>query len=339
MYAFSVGPASHLRYRCAFMGRRSGVQTTIDILHSFVERRRWRQADLAHHIGITVPSLRKHLLELSRLLPLDSTPDHPDVFWHLPRDWHPAGVILKGSEVATLVRLLGRTPRSADRNRALAMLLQRDARLPDTSRVHPPALSNEESEFLPLVEDAVAKRQPLRMKYLSVRRGEADWRAASVARVMPGPPSRFLAVCHRSGELRSFRVGDIQAAHLDPEERFLQADSNEVERRARESVDGWFSNQEGTLVFTVRPDAARWVARNLPGGMSAEPSADGSLRVVASASGLAAVARFVVSLGASAHCETPELERAVHALARGALGVDRAKPLRARSVARIRAKG
>jgi hypothetical protein len=320
------------------MGRRSGVQTVIEILHSFVERKRWRQAELARHIGITVPALRKHLLEMSSLLPLDSTEDHPDVFWHLPRDWHPAGVILKGSEVAALVRLLGRAPRSVDRNRVIGMLLQRDARVPDTSRVHPRALTNEESEFLPLVEDAVTKRQPLRMKYLSVRRGEADWRVASVVRVMPGPPSRFLAVCHRSGELRSFRVGDIQAAHLDPNERFLEADSAEVERRARESVDGWFSDKEGALVFTVRPDAARWVARNLPDGMNAETSTDGSLRVVASASGLTAVARFVVSLGASANCDTPELERAVHALARGALGTDRAKPLHARSVARIRAK-
>ncbi len=321
------------------MGRRSGVQTTIDILHAFIERRRWRQAELARRIGITVPALRKHLLELSRLLPLDSTEDRPDVFWHLPRDWHPAGVILKGPEVAALVRLLGRSPRSADRNRVIAMLLQRDARLPDTSRVHPPALSIEESEFLPLVEDAVAKRQPLRMKYLSVRRGEADWRVASVARVMPGPPSRFLAVCHRSGELRAFRVGDIQAAHLDPNESFVEADFAEVERRARESVDGWFNDKEGLLVFTVRSDAARWVARNLPEGMRAEPSTDGSIRVVASASGLAAVARYVVGLGASANCNTPELERAVHALAKGALGVDRAKTLHARSVARIQAKG
>ncbi len=218
------------------------------------------------------------------------------------------------------------------------MLPQRDARLPDTSRVHPPALSIEESEFLPLVEDAVAKRQPLRMKYLSVRRGEADWRVASVARVMPGPPSRFLAVCHRSGELRAFRVGDIQAAHLDSNERFLESDSAEVERRARKSVDGWFNNKEGTVVFTVQADAARWVVRNLPEGMNAEPSGDGSLRVIASASGLEVVARFVVGLGASANCETPELERAVHALARGALGTDRAKPLDARSVARIRAR-
>jgi hypothetical protein len=321
------------------MGRRSGVQTVIEILHAFIERKRWRQADLARHIGIGVPALRKHLLELSRMHPLDSTDDHPDVFWHVPRDWHPAGVILKGPEVLTLVRFLGRAPRSSDRDRLIATLLQRDTRIPDASRVHPPALSNEEAEFLPLVEDAFSKRQPLRMKYLSVRRGEADWRAASVARVMPGPPSRFFAVCHRSGELKAFRVGDIQTAHLDPNERFLEADPAELERRARDSVDGWFSDKEGVLVFTVQPDKARWVVRNLPDGMKAEPSSDGSIRVAASASGLAAVARFVVGLGGSANCENPELERAVHALARGALGVDRAKTLHTRSVARIRAKG
>src|SRR4051812_46193033 len=42
-----LGLAARLRYGGALMGRRSGVQTTIDILHSFVERRRWRQAELS----------------------------------------------------------------------------------------------------------------------------------------------------------------------------------------------------------------------------------------------------------------------------------------------------
>src|SRR4051794_33602364 len=77
------------------MGRRSGVETIIGILHAFVDRRRWRQAELARRVGITVPALRKHLLELSRLIPLDAEVDHPDVFWQLPRDWHPAGAIVK----------------------------------------------------------------------------------------------------------------------------------------------------------------------------------------------------------------------------------------------------
>jgi predicted DNA-binding transcriptional regulator YafY len=311
----------------------------VDVLRAFVDRRCWKQADLARHIGITVPALRKHLIELSRLVPLDSTSEHPDVFWVLPRDWHPAGAIVKGSDVVTLVRMLGRTPRSAERDHIMGTLLQLDPRLPGPSKVHPRELSEEESKFLATVEDAASRQRPLRMKYLSARRGDASWRVASVARVIPGPPSRFLAMCHRSGELRSFRVGDIQSAHLDPNERFIEADATEVERRARESVDGWFDDKEGGLSFIVRTDAARWVARNLEVGMKGEPLNDGAIRVTASASGLATVARFVVGLGDKATCETPELQKAVRELALGALGADGAKTLHGRSVARIRAKG
>src|SRR4051812_42452251 len=105
------------------MGRRSSAETIVDILSAFVERHRWRQAELARHVGITSPALRKHLLELSALAPLTSTAAHPDVFWERPRDWHPAGAIVKGTDVAALVRLLGRTPRCKERSRMMRVLL------------------------------------------------------------------------------------------------------------------------------------------------------------------------------------------------------------------------
>ena len=236
-----------------------------------------------------------------------------------------------------LVRLLGRTPRSKERNRVLGVLLQLDHRLLEPSKIRTRELPSE--EFLAVVEDAATRRQPIRMKYLSARRGDANWRAASVAVVSPGPPSRFLAVCHRSRKLQTFRVDNIQTAHLDPNEAFIESDPSLVERRMRETVDGWFNDKEGVLAFSVRGDDVRWVVRNLLDGMNGEPSSDGSLRVTASAAGLANVARFVAGLGASATCETPELERAVRNLAMGALGADRAKILHSRSVTRIRARG
>jgi hypothetical protein len=165
------------------VGRRSGVETVAQILSAFIERRRWRQAELAQHIAVTVPSLRKHLLELSATLRLQSTTEHPDVFWERPKDWHPAGAVVSGADVAAIVRLLGRAPRHPERERLLRLLLQLDPRLTAPTKVHARDISGE--RVLTIVEDAVMRRQPLRMEYLSARRGDAEWRVASVLQCHP----------------------------------------------------------------------------------------------------------------------------------------------------------
>ena len=256
--------------------------------------------------------------------------------------------MLQGPDVAAIVRLMARAPRSAERDRLLALLLQRDPRVLAPSKVRAKDLSAEEGQFLGVVEDAASRRQALRMKYFSTRRGNADWRVVSVARVSPGPPSRFLAVCHRSGKLQAFRVGNIAMGNLDAGEAYREADAEDLDRRARDSVDGWFDEAAGRIVFVVRSPDARWVERNLPEGMRAEAAEGGATRISASAAGLVSVARFVVGLGDAATCETVALAVAVRGLAMGALGVQgplgvrergRAKALDGRSVVRIRAKG
>ena len=319
------------------MGRRSGTETAFAILRAFVERRLWRQADLARRLEITVPSLRKHLATMATLHPLTMRKDHPDVFWELPRDWSPSGVTLDRSDVAAIMRLLARGPKTQERERLLALLLRKQPTAPRSENVVATTVDEEEGRFLPVVEDAAAAMVTLRMKYTSARRGETDWRDASVARIYPGPPARFLATCHRNSELRMFRVSSIANACLALEEPFQRAQPSDVERRERDSVDGWFDDNPGTISFFVSSPHDRWVRRNLKPGMRVE-AVDGGARVTAAAAGLVAVARFVVSLGEAAEAETESLAIVVRDLALGALKVPSPKALSARSVVRIRAK-
>ncbi len=321
------------------MGRRSGTVTAIEILRAFIARRTWRQADLAREIDITVPALRKHLLSWSAAIPLTSTASHPDVFWELPRDWHPAGVLLDGRAVADLVRVLARAPKSVDRDALIALLFRRHPVAPTVSAIRAPELDAEEQQFLPIVEEAAARQAVLRMKYFSARRGETDWRDVSVARVYPASPPRFVAFCHRARAQRLFRVSNIASAHVGTREEFIASDPKELEKREHGQVDGWYDDgePEGEVAFFVAAPHDRWVRRNLRAGMRAEP-VDGGLRVVAPSSGLVAAARFVVGLGEAARAETPSLDAAVRELAAGALGVPRAKTLSVRAVGRIRVK-
>ena len=311
----------------------------MELFGAFVDRKRWRQAELARRLEMTVPALRKHLTLMTKLLPLQSVTEHPDVFWFLPNDWRPEGIVLRGTDGAALLRILARAPRSAERDRLLALLLGKDRRLLAPTRVAASPMSVDEDRFLSLVEDAGSKLTPLRMKYSSARRGDTDWRVVSVARIMPGPPSRFLGVCHRSNELRSFRVSSIQAAQLDPNEAHREPSERELAQRIAKSVDGYFDGTEGEEVFVVRGEKIRWVAHNLPPGVRGDVTADGSFRVTASTAGLAVVAPFVVGLGEAAVCETAPLAAAVKELAEGALKAGRGKALNGRAVASIRRKG
>jgi len=71
----------------------------------------------------------------------------------------------------------------------------------------------------------------------------------------------------------------------------------------------------------VRLPEARWVALNLPSGLTVDPHegvADG-VRVRCSTAAVLRVARFVVGLGEAARVDTPELAGCVRELARGAL--------------------
>jgi predicted DNA-binding transcriptional regulator YafY len=175
-----------------------------------------------------------------------------------------------------------------------------------------------EAEFLERIEEAAAKRLALRCRYLSSR-GRDAWRHLSVQRIVPGPPVRLVAYCHRSERLKWFRVDNVAAAALDPDEPFVRAPVDQVEAMIRSSLDG-FADQgpPARYSFLVRLPEARWVAKNLLDGMRAE-EIDGGIRVTVETTALPRLARYVVGLGGAARCETPALLEAVAELAQGAL--------------------
>jgi predicted DNA-binding transcriptional regulator YafY len=328
------------------MGSLGASETPAGALLAFFRKRQWRQSDLARDLGVTVETLVRALRALSAggmpLVRDDS--DKPHVWWRVPKDWAPQGVLFARQDTPALLRTLSRAPRSRERDALLAHA-SRSARVVDqSSRVQASHLTEIEETWLSIVEDA-AKGVTLGMRYTGTERGATEWRYVSVQNVEVGPPSRFLAICHRSGKLKRFRVEGIALARLDAGTPYRQADPTAVTAMQGQSVDGY--QGEGGAVesaFFVRDPEARWVARNLLSGMrmDADDDVPRGIRVRCSTPAVRRVARFVVGLGDAARAETPELAACVKDLARGALRASAEARLRGHTFVekrRLKARG
>jgi predicted DNA-binding transcriptional regulator YafY len=294
------------------------------VMVAFLERRSWTQAELARATGLRPEALRNVLRELrDGGMPLESEKAHPHMYWRVRKDWYPGGVLFKAEDVPELVRRLFHLPRSKGRDRLLAIVTdQMPARGKLTAAAPVVSRSPTESEeqYLPIVEDAAAKRLPLSMKYLTASRsGRPSDRHASVHLIEVGPPSRFIATCHRNNDLRWFRVDGIVRARVDEVQKFRDCDPADIAAFRKASLDGF--KGPGPVVecsFFVREPESAWVANNLLEGMQVE-SLHGGIRVCVETSALVPLARFVVRLGEAARPETRALAEAIVELARGAL--------------------
>ena len=316
------------------LGARSGTDIALAIIHAFLKRRSLTQADLAREVGVQVPALRRHLAGLVlRGWPLESEDDHPHVWWSVPKGWFPGAVAFAPQEVVDLVRQLGRMPRSAARDRLLRRVLEaapRQAFGSDDRAVIAPTSTEAEERHLDVAQDSATRPESLHFRYFSASRGTAQWRYASVQRVVVGPPPRLLALCHRDNTLKWFRVADIFDARLAPTEPYRTADDATIEEVLAQSLDGFHAGATVVCSFVVREPEARWVERNLPGPMTVETIPNG-LRIATTTGALLPLARFVVGLGAAAQAETPELRDEVAKLARGALEACVPTPVDARN--------
>jgi predicted DNA-binding transcriptional regulator YafY len=320
------------------VGQRSTTETLAGIYQAFLTRRTWKQADLARELAVGAETIRRMLYELrEKGMPLDREEDHPHVYWSVPRHWFPGSVLFKQEEVPELLRQLRRIPHGQGRSRLLALILERlphahahpsDAPTTAASGAAPASptpvivvrdASPEEERYLAVIEDSASQRTALHMRYLTAGRVDEGSRHASVHRVLLGPPARFVATCHRSGTLKTFRVDGVLDARLDAAHPFRAADDASVDAYLKASLDGFHG--EGPPrehSFVVRNPDARWVKKNLLEGMRAEGAGDG-IRVTVHTASLDRLARYVVSLGGAATPESPELAREVTGLARGAL--------------------
>lgn len=305
------------------MGQRSGTDSVAAVMAAFLRQRNWTQADLAREVELQPEALRKILRQLQGGgYPLEREESRPHVYWRMDPSWYPGGVLFKQKEVPELLRHLARLPRGRARDRLLKVALEQ---LPARGKLEPsvplatPSTSEHEEQVIPIIEDAGARGVALFMRYVTAGRGQVSERHASVHLIEIGPPSRFIATCHRNDGLRRFRVDGVVHARLDEGEPFRPTTPGALAAFRGASLDGY--RGEGAPVacaFFVRAPESNWVVNNLLEGMRPE-SQHGGTRVTIETGAVARLARFVVGLGEAARPETPELARAVAELARGAL--------------------
>lgn len=302
------------------MGSRSSTETIVAILKAFLDQRTWKQADLARRVGVSPAAISKRLWELrSSGIPLESEKDHPHVFWSVPKSWYPGGVLFTGEQVTELLRQLSRVPRGKARNQLMDTVIGFLPNRQAMAAVVPAESTAREEQHLPVVEDAATQTVALRFSYFTANRGSEGARLASVQRVLPGPPARFIAICHRTGKLKWFRIDNMSDSKLDLTEPFRDAERKHVDAYLRASLDGFHDGQPAAQhMFFVGEPEARWVQRNLIDEMQFEEVA-GGIRVTVVTSALKRLARYVVGLGGATKPLTPELESEVATLANGVL--------------------
>jgi predicted DNA-binding transcriptional regulator YafY len=310
------------------VGQRSSTVTVVQLVQAFLEQRTWTQKALADRLEMTTPAVREKLKELEGIFNLEREEDHPHVYWSVPKDWFPGGILFTREQMPELLRLLMRLPQGKARDGLLGTVLRNLPKghggaisdgIPAT--VVPPAATKQEEQYLAVVEDASSKKVALGFHYFTASRGQMSTRHASVHRVILGRPARFVATCHREDKLKWFRVENIVSAHLDAHEPFRAPEPKSVEQFLRASVDGFNAGGAAAeLSFVVRDPESRWVQGNLLPTMKVEALSNNRIRVTVETNAILQVARYVVGLGAAATAETPALADAVEVLARGALG-------------------
>lgn len=258
------------RVTLAPVGQRSQSETLAAILKAFLDQRTWKQADLARRVGVQAATIKKQLEELRASgVPLESEKDHPHVFWSVPKSWYPGGVLFSGEQIAELFRQLSRLPKSKGRDQLIDTVRKFVPSREAPGAVVSPEVTAREEQFLPIIEDAATQKVALRFRYYSASRGSEDTRHASVQRVTPGPRASFLATCHRTGALKSFRVENVSEAKLDPREAFRPVAPAALEAHERASLDGFHGircGDEGDLLrqrsrrALGRPEPPRWDA-------------------------------------------------------------------------------
>ena len=309
------------------VGQRSTTETAFGIIAAFIERNIWTQAELARRLETRVETIRRQLTELQAAgIKLHREEDHPHVYWSVPKGWLPGALAFSAEEARDLLRLIARAPRGALRDRVVERAVARLGGAGpasgefDAGAIQPAAIPPHEEEVLEVIEDAARNKVTLKMRYFTASRRHESWRHASVQRVDVGPRPHFVAVCHKAGELRRFRVSNVSLAKLDHGEPFRKATAAALAKFDRESFGGY--RDDGPIVrcaFFVRDPEAAWVEKNLPDDTIEHEPVQGGMRFFVDTAAVVVLARYVAGLGEVARPETPELAAEVAAIARAAL--------------------
>ena len=310
------------------MGTRDNYETVTRIMQAFVRDNTWAQKDLARHVGVEVPALRRVLANLAAAqMPLERQEDHPHIYWSVPKKWFPGGVVFDAEDWQVLVHAVLRITDKKRREKLLRRLLAgrhpvnvNDAGLERLNRaVAATPVTTEEHEKILLIEQALLEAVPLAIYYYSASSGRLGWRVISPQRLLAAPPGRMVAVCHETDELRWFRIDNIQRARLESAQSPKSAHVEALEAFLASSIDGFHDGSDEVLAFRVRSPEANWVRSNLLPGMAIDPNPSTMPLRVACRGAALIVARFVVGLGGAAVAEEDRLKGLVRQLAADSL--------------------
>jgi len=307
------------------MGKRAGHETILELLAAFAIQRTWTQPELARKTGVSVDTIREVLSDVQRrnLVKLEREEEHPNVYWSVPKDWHPAGVLLSFADARELCRELARTPETPERDRLLETVILKAAGGQDyRGVVDAHGFEAEEAHWLTCMEDGARLTRCVRMTYYSGTRGTLEkGRLVSPQRVFPSE-KRFLAWCHKGLTLKYFRFENVMLAETVDQPEFHAVADEELRRKIEQSADGFHGGEPPiTCVFIIRETEARWAVRALPAPRAqvAATPVEGGVRVELATSGQRVLARFLAGLGDAVTVETPALREMVVEIARGAL--------------------
>lgn len=304
------------------MGKRSKFETQADLLAAFARERTWKQADLARYAKVSSETVRSFLTEMERkgVMKLQREEEHPHIYWSVPEDWHPAGVLLSFTDAQDLCRALARAPQSTARDALLQLIIEKAAGGADyRDVVRGDAYDQEGEAHLECMEDGARLKQCVVMTYYTSSRGALETgRVVSPQRVFLRD-KKFMAVCHKDGQLKWFLLDNVHRAEPAPDGAFRAATDAQVEKLTVESADGFHGGAAATqVVFTLWDPDARWAVRKLP-VKGTESVVPGGVKITATTAGHRVLARFLVGLGDAVTVETPALRQMVHALAEAAL--------------------
>jgi hypothetical protein len=293
---------------------------------AFLERRTWRQAELAHRAGVERKTLVKLLQDLRDAgLPLTRDEDPPQVYWSVPGTWFPGAVAFRSRHAIELVQLLQRTPCCEKRDRVIEQIM--NGAMPTGSACRGDAVVTQamtvgEEGRLSLLQECAEQRTAVRVQRRSAS-GSIDWHHVSVHRIFV-EPRRLVATCHHEGRLSWFCLGHIMSVCPEPEMNFRSVPNSDIARFLDQSVDGYHSGAGAVLcVFRVRTPDAAWVRDRLSGSISLHWEMRDEVTVFRTlTAGLLPLARLIVGLGGVVDVETPELRRLVVELAQSALAVN-----------------
>lgn len=271
------------------------------ILERFETDRSWSEEMLARSLASPRAKVRELLETLhSYGWPFAVTDDGR---WTLPTDWAPLGIRFPGDEIAEILRLFARSPRSHTKERALS-------RFAKVSRLSPwilPARQGGDLVFLEIFAAAAVQRQALDVLYYSRDRGDTEQLTLSVQK-SGAPPSLAEVFVHGKKKRAWLLLDSVLDARASTEE-YLDATGR----------GGRTPTLEVKIDVHLRDPRPRLLPRSLVAGLEADREGDG-VRIRGVVQELMPLAQVLVGLGPGVTVRSAELRGLVEVLGRLALG-------------------